>query len=281
MTTFLAVSQHQSLLTVSKNPFSLVPVSLAPVLVTAALTLLVLSGCTEPLYHDLDEDQANEMVVVLSQYGLEAGKLRDPLDSDRWAVQVPQDQRVDAWGVLKEEGLPRPAAGGFKDFYPSSGLIPTAQEERVLLQYATARELQSSLLRVDGVVDAHVHLVLPEKPRVQMSNTVISPPRASVLVLWRARDGESPLSESEIRHLISGGVEGLEPDAVHVVQTPVASQSRQVGPPELVFIGPLAVSPSSQGPLKVLIFVMGALVILLSAGIVYLVMTRRQTAEVL
>ena len=244
------------------------------------VALTVLSGCGEPLHHDLDEGEANEMVVVLSQRGFEAEKIRDPHDGDRWAVVVPQGQRVDAWGVLKEEGLPRPLARGFGDFYPGGGLIPTAQEERVVLQYATARELQTSLRKVDGIVDVHVHLVLPEKPRVQISTTRVSPPRASVLVKWRGRDEAPPLSEEEIRRLVSGGVEGLEEEAVHVVMTRGSDRSLEAAGPEWVHLGPLRVAPSSQGPLQILILIMGGVIILLSSGLVYLVMSGRQRREV-
>lgn len=241
------------------------------------VAVALLSGCTEPLHHDLDEGQANSMVVALSQQGFEAEKVRDPYDGERWAVTVPAPQRVEAWTVLQQEGLPRPRAGGFGDFYPGSGLIPTSQEERVVLQYATAKELTSSLLKVDGVIDAHVHLVLPDKPRVQMSNAPVVEPRASVLVQWRDRDGTPPLTEAEIRDLVSGGVEGLEAAAVHVVMAPVSASPREPSTIELIQVGPLSVAPASSGPLKFLILLMGGVIIALSSGLVYLVLTRRSS----
>src|SRR5690606_64424 len=122
------------------------------------LAVLVLSACTEPVHHGLSERAANEMVVVLEQHGIEAHKERDPAGDGQWLVAVGAGARVEAWRILQIEGLPRPETGGFGSFYPGSGLIPTAGEERVVLQYATAQELQKALLKLEGVVDAHVNL---------------------------------------------------------------------------------------------------------------------------
>lgn len=236
----------------------------------------LLMGCDEPIYHDLDEGQANQMVVALNQQGFAAEKQRDPNDGERWAVVVPGPQRVPAWEALAQQGLPRPGAGGFGEFYPGSGLIPTAQEERVVLQYATAREIQASLLKIQGVVDAHVNLVLPEKPRVQMSNSVVSEPRASVLVQWREREEGPPLSEEEVRYLVSGGVEQLKPESVHVVMLATAAPPPRASAPALDRVGPLKVAPESAGLLKGLVLLMGGIIIALSSLVAYLVLMARR-----
>lgn len=236
----------------------------------------LIAGCEKPLHHGLDETEANAMVVALDRAGVSAEKMRDPGDGERWAVSVPSAQRVEAWEILEKEGLPREKPGGFGEFYPSSGLIPTSTEERIVLQYATARELQASLLGVDGIIDAKVHLVLPEKARVQMRGDKEALPRASVLVQWRQSDGEPPLSEAAIRELVSGGVEELEATEVHVVMSPIATPEKADGPPPLTQVGPIAVAPGSQRLLQVLILGLGAVIIVLSAGLVYAVFMRRR-----
>lgn len=243
------------------------------------VTIGVIVGCGEPLHHDLDEPEANAMVVTLNQKGLEAEKIRDPGDGERWAVEVPRAQRIEAWSVLQQEGFPRPQRGGFDDFYPGGGLIPTAKEERVVLQYATARELQSSLLRIEGVVDAHVHLVLPEQPRVQLTGTERSEPRASVLVQWRAGVEEPAIDEQGVQRLVSGAVEALQPEAVHVVMTMSAREKKSESAIEFVQVGPISVAPQSQGLLRVVILVMGFVIIALSAGLVFMVLKYRRDED--
>ncbi len=248
-----------------------------PVLVVAAALSVLLAGCTDPLQHGLDEAEANAMVVSLNQQGVEASKVRDPADDEQWAVQVPNDQRVEAWSILQREGFPRPEVGGFDDFYPGGGLIPTAKEERVVLQYATAQELQASLLRVEGIVDAHVHLVLPEEPRVQLSQDEQSRPRASVLLQWQQSEEQPPLDEEAVRQLVSGAVEDLRPEDVHVVMTPVAAVGTddEIQAPELARVGPIAVAPESKGLLRGVVLMMGVIIIGLAGGLVYVLLTGR------
>lgn len=246
-------------------------------LVVASVALAVLVGCGEPLQHGLEESEANAMVVSLNNQGVEARKVRDPADDERWAVEVPSDQRVQAWSILQQEGFPRPEAGGFADFYPGGGLIPTAKEERVVLQYATAQELQASLLRVDGIIDAHVHLVLPEQPRVRLADDDVSQPRASVLVQWQRSEEGPPLDAEAIRQLVSGAVENLSAESVHVVMTPVEGPETISEPmePQLARVGPVAVAPESQGLLRGMVLMMGVVIIALSSGLVYVLLTRR------
>ncbi len=243
-----------------------------------AMVAWSVAGCGEPLQHGLDEREANAMVVTLETRGIEADKVRDPAGDDRWAVEVPSGQRTEAWALLEREGFPEPEKSGFDDFYPGGGLIPTAQEERVVLQYATARELQSSLLRVDDIIDVHVHLVLPEEPRVQLTDDAVSEPRASVLVQWRDRNGQPPLDQEAIRKLVSGAVEDLDEEAVHVVMTAIEDPGDELREPDFAQVGPLAVAPESRGMLRLVIGAMGAVIIALSSGLVYLVLRRRNAS---
>lgn len=237
----------------------------------------VVAGCGEPLQHGLEEAEANAMVAALDRHGIDADKIRDPDEDGQWAVEVPTEQRVEAWTILEREGFPRSDHGGFEDFYPGGGLIPTAKEERIVYQYATAQELEGSLLRLDRVVDADVHLVLPEEPRVQMADDDGSEPRASVLVQWTSRGGqEAPIGKSEIRQLVSGAVEDLAPEAVHVVMTPVTTRvDDESDGPRFVQVGPVAVAPRSAGVVRGLVLTMGAVIIVLASGLVYLVLKYR------
>lgn len=247
---------------------------------TVVMACVILAiGCGEPLQHGLDEHEANAMVLLLHQQGIDAEKVRDPQNSEQWAVNVPAGQRVEAWTALEQEGFPRPESGGFDDFYPGGGLIPTANEERVILQYATARELQTSLLRIDGIVDAHVHLVLPEQPRVQLSDDDGSEPRASVLVQWSDRGDGPPMDQEAIQNLISGAVEDLRPESVHVVKNPVGVTDRQPVEPSMSQVGPIAVASESARTLKGLVLLMGVVIVALAAGLVYLVIARRRDKQ--
>jgi type III secretion protein J len=238
--------------------------------------VFLLAACSESIYHGLEERDANEMVVVLEQHGIDATKSRDPAADEAWLIEVPPAQSGEAWRVLQEEGLPRREVSGFDKFYPSGGLVPTENEERVLLQFSTAQELTRSLLKIDGVVDAQVNLVLPEKPKVQLESTHVEPPRASVLVKYKAGSQEPPVSRESIARLVSGGVEGLEGERVDVIFTKAERSALPLAESKVSSIGPIAVAPESKSAFQVLIGLMGVSIVGLCAALVYMVLRMRR-----
>lgn len=248
-------------------------------LIAMGSLVILTSACAEPVYHGIAEVEANEMVVVLEQHGLEAGKERDPEGDNLWMVTVPSAERVRAWKVLQDEGLPRPEVSGFSAFYPSGGLVPTSSEERVLLQYSTAQELRQSLLAIDSVVGARVNLVLPEKPRVRLQNTVIEPPRASVLIKYQPTQKEPPLSELAVQRLVSGGVEGLSPENIEVIFTRSMRSARPLSEPTLASIGPVSVAHKSKLAFQILIFGMGFCIMLLCVGLGFMIFRQQRAGR--
>ena len=103
---------------------------LAAVWFAAALTL---SACSLELQHDLSEDDANEIYVLLEQAQITATK--DPVGEGKertYTITVPKAQYAEAAKVLKANSLPRPMAAGLSAFKLSKGMIPTQTEERAM-----------------------------------------------------------------------------------------------------------------------------------------------------
>jgi len=240
-------------------------------------------GCREEVYHGLSERRANELVVALEREGIRADKVGDPSADGKWMVTVPSGEKVRAWKSLESDGLPKPEVEGFGEFYPTGGLIPTSSEERVLFQYATSQELRKTILKIDGVVDAQVNLVLPEEPRVQLANTEIEPPRASVLVKYtptRASAETQPVTRAQVKKLVAGGVKGLDRERVEVILTAAREATEDLEDPEFAQVGPVAVAPQSKRALQVVVGVMGLIVVILGGGVVYLLWQRlREPSE--
>jgi len=257
----------------------------------ALMTCAALTGCTAEVYHDLDEASANEMVVALEQHGVEASKAPDPAGEGTWLIEVPTASQTKAWQVLKASGLPRPKPAGFEQVFSGSGLVPTAEEERMKFQYATAQELRHSLLAVDGVVDANVNLVLPAKQRVPMPNQEQPQPRASVLVKYRAasapaaekgkkaKPAASPITEAEIKDLVAGGVEEMAPEHVRVILKPEVISANALAKPDYVQLGPISIAPESQGMMRALVGVIVVLMLSLVGLISFLVLKLRGATD--
>lgn len=239
-----------------------------------AALVLVLTGCYDELYHGLEERAANEIVVALEQTGVDAQKVRDEQDAERWMVRVPSGAHVEAMHALESRGLPRPEISGFGTFYPSEGLVPTSSEEQVLLQYATSQELRRSLLAIDGIVDAHVNLVLPDSRR-RLGSQPNRPARASVVVKYQAAE-KPPVTVENVREVVAGGVDGLDADSVHVLLTPSHETMKPLEEPRLVQVGPLSV-PAAAGNLARVVFgLMTSLILGLAGAIVVLLVRRRR-----
>jgi type III secretion protein J len=187
----------------------------------AALAILLLSACSEPIQHGLDERQANEIQSVLVERGLEAEKVIEPGKKPTWSIEVPKEQATDAVRILSELGLPRPRAEGLSDVFGKGSLVPSPTEERALYLEAISGELSRTLESVDGVVSARVHLVLPPPPRPGVAP---APAKASAFLKVRPGmvDRVNHLKE-DLRALVAGGVENLSADQVTLVVSEVAT----------------------------------------------------------
>ena len=188
--------------------------------------LLLLTGCMQKeLQTGLTEQEAQEIIVLLKDNGIDANRAAVAADSERptWKVSVKggdQDYFL-AMKILQEHGLPRERAKGLEDVFSKSGLIPTAGEEKARLIVGLSGEMTRTLKSVAGVVDARVHVVLPENsPLVDKSQWSLT--TASVLLKYQG--DQIPLREDEVRNLVARGIEGLQPENVAVVFKKVESK---------------------------------------------------------
>ncbi len=236
---------------------------------------LLLSACTSELHHGLDESSANEMITLLERNGIEADKIPDPGDPKFWAVTVPHGVRIEAWSALQRQGLPRPQVEGFSQFYPREGLVPSADEERIIVQFATGQELRRALMAIDGVVDAHVNLVLPETPRVRLNRDELPPPRAAVLLKYRPdAAGKVPISVPEVQRLVAGAIDRMTPQQVEVVTTAIAVPVVSTNI-KMTQVGPVSVAASNKTTLQALVGLLVIMVLGLAAGLSFVLVRRR------
>lgn len=234
-------------------------------------------GCQTDIQHNLQESEANEIAVLLESNGIAASKQSVGRTAE-WVVSVPTAEASRAWQVLAAHGLPRRPIDGFEETFGEPSLIPSPIEERVRLQQATAGQLELSLMAMDRVVDARVHLVIPTREPLSSRSNEIEAPQAAVLIVFRDGDDDRPpVSVDAVRRLVAGAVSGLTPDSISVVTTPrpapVLEESQR-----FARLGPLVVATSSRQTLQILFGALGGLILLLSAVIVILVLKRRRPA---
>jgi|RhiMethySRZTD1v2_1073278.scaffolds.fasta_scaffold108260_3 type III secretion protein J len=182
--------------------------------------LLAGPGCEARVQHALDERQANEIQTVLVERGFRASKVVEDGRPPTWAVEVPSADAADAVRVLAELGLPRARPAGVRELL-KPGLVPDPVEQHALLVEAQSGELARTLEAVDGVVSARVHLVRPQTTR---AGAPTAPTKAAVYLRAQpAAAAHLQAMREELRSLVAGSVEGLEPAAVTLVVSEVVS----------------------------------------------------------
>jgi len=188
-----------------------------PVLVLLGLGA---ASCSARVQHGLDERQANEIQTVLLERGFRARKVVEDGRPPTWAVEVESADAADGVRVLAELGLPRARPAGVRELL-KPGLVPDPVEQHALLVEAQSGELARTLEAMDGVVSARVHLVRPQPTRTGVPR---APTKAAVHLRARpAAAVQLRAMADDLRALVAGSVEGLEPGSVTLVVSEVVS----------------------------------------------------------
>lgn len=217
--------------------------------------VLACAACAVPVANDLDEPTANRVVAALGRNGVAADKQRDPDKEGRFSVDVGSGDASFALSVMAREELPRAATPGLSETLGQSSFIPSRSDERARLLVGTATELERSLLGVDGVISARVHLAVPVTDPLD-ATAPAQPPTASVLI--KHGGALSPISPDDVSQLVAGAVQGLAADHVTVLLKAVAEPVERTST-ELVRLGPLTTTRSSLPYLRWMIACVAAL----------------------
>ena len=240
-------------------------------LIAVILISLTFSACSQVLHHGLTEEQANEILVVLERNGIQATKTpEEGAETLTFAIGVSKRDSAKAWQVLRENDLPKPAARGFSEVFAKTSLIPTAMEEKALFLQAISGELAKTIEAINGVVDARVHVVLPESDVLKQELQGPTTPKAAVLIKYKVnRDGNMPYKSDDIRQLVANSVEALKPSDVSVVSSQVFGDKS----PDLIYVGPLKMTQDSRpylfgavGFLVLILLLFGAILIMSARG---------------
>lgn len=170
-----------------------------------AVVCLFVSGCTgTALYSKLSEQQANEVMAALIAQGVTAEKVGTTNPAE-WQVKVSQGDIPQAMQILASRGLPRAPYVSMCETFKKEGFASSAIEERARYKCSLQQEIAYTLSQIPGVVEARVHVALPERdPLGNETNdssaavTIFEQPGANV------RD-----RETDIKVMVKDSVEGL------------------------------------------------------------------------
>ena len=182
--------------------------SLAVVVVLAAAFFMANQPDYRVLYANLSDKDGGAVIAQLSQMNVpyqhaEGGG----------AILVPANRVHETRLLLASQGLPRGAVTGF-ELMDNSPLGMTQFQERLTFQRGLEGELTRSIMSLNSVAQARVHLALPNQNgffREQQR------PSASVLVTLFPGRALDRTQVAGIIHLVASSVPEMQPTAVSVV----------------------------------------------------------------
>ena len=179
-------------------------------LVVAVALLLAGCGKETALHSGLEERQANLVMAALLDGGIACRKTAG--EEGTWNVMVSEPKFAAAVNLLERKGLPRRAHQGIGEVFKKTGMISSPSEERIRFMDALAQDIARTISMIDGVVDARVHVVLPENDPFARN---AQPSSAAVAIRSRWDSDITDLVPS-VKGLVKNAIEGLAYDKIQV-----------------------------------------------------------------
>jgi type III secretion protein J len=186
---------------------------------------LFLGGCQkhEPIVNNVDEREANEIIVFLGSKGIEAKKLKATesavggAPSNLWNITVEEKQTSSAMSILNQNGLPRRRGATLLELFAKQGLMTSEKEENIRYQAGQEEELKNIIRKIDGVLDADVRISFPSTEGI-LPGAAKPKIKAAVYIKHQGvLDDPNNHLESKIKRLVAGSVERLDFEDVSVI----------------------------------------------------------------
>lgn len=249
------------------------------------ICLLFLMGCERSnhlIVSDIDEREANEIVVFLASRGISAEKVASPSAagggegaSNLWNIMVDSDRTTDAMAILNQNGLPRIKGTDLLTLFAKQGFMTSDKEETIRYQVGLAQQIANMIRKIDGVIDADVQLSFPpEETAISLGGQQAQPSKVTAAVYVKHQgilDDPNSHLVTKIKRLVSGSVNGLDINDVTVIpdrsrftditlmelKEPLSAQSK-----DYISIWSIVMSKSSAGTFRLLFFAFCTLTLL-------------------
>lgn len=206
------------------------------------MVVLATSACAERvnLFDGLSQEEGNEIYSSLLEAGVPAEKSTNKQGT---FITVPKQMSSEALRILEKKGLPRDKKTSIGEVFKKESMISSPLEERARYLYALSQELEQTIMRMDGVLSARVHIVLPERAN---PGEALSPSSAAVFVKYA--DGSSlPAYVPKVRELVFRSIPGLRGDPqTSVTVAAVPSEAKIDNCVPLLWYGPMALHPDDK-----------------------------------
>lgn len=191
--------------------------------------LLILAACqtNTVIINDVEEREANEIVVFLASRHIAASKVTSASGGPAggannvllFNISVDSDQATDAMALLNQNGLPRKKGTTLLDLFAAKGLMSSDKEETIRYQAGLAEQLAGMIRKIDGIIDAEIQLAFPPQATgIGISGQQSQKVTASVYVKHQGvLDDPNSHLVTKIKRLVAASVTGLDINDVTVI----------------------------------------------------------------
>mgnify|MGYP000694555875 CR=1 FL=1 len=191
-----------------KKAMPLILMGLA-VLLFAVLYILINMPSYRPLMVNMSEaDQQTAMEA------LKASEFKPVMDPASGQITVPSNKYHEARIFLASKGIPKTGNLGMESLKDQSAMTTSQFMEQVRYTSAMEQELARTIMQIDTIQQARVHLAMPKQSVFVRDRT---PPKASVIVTPYAGRSVSANQVQALVHLVASSVPLMTPENVAVV----------------------------------------------------------------
>ncbi len=185
-------------------------VALGAVAAIVALVTIANKPTYGILFSNLAPQDASKIVEKLQEK-----KLPYQLEDAGKTILIPKEKIYDVRLSLAGEGLPQSSIIGY-EIFDRTNLGVSDFVQKVNYRRALEGELARTILGIEEVDAARVHIVVPEK---SLFKEDAKPTTASVVLKLKSGKPLRPESIQGILHLVASSVEGLEPANVTIIDS--------------------------------------------------------------
>jgi type III secretion protein J len=194
--------------------------------------LFLLAGCENNriIVNNVEEREANEIIVFLASRGINVQKVAAPValgvaaqaGALKYSLAVSEKDMNEAMAILNQNGLPRKQGTNLLELFAKQGLMTTDKEESIRYQAGLEQQIANTIRKIDGVIDAEVQLAFPDTSTATTAGpTPQAPVQRVTAAVYVKHQGivDDPNSHlvSKIKRLVAGSVNGLDINDVTVI----------------------------------------------------------------
>lgn len=161
------------------------------------------------LYAELDPAEGSKIVGELETQGVPY-----EISGDGTRIMVPGDEVARLRLLMAEQGLPSGGSMGYEIFDQSEGLGTSSFLQNINHVRALEGELARTIRAIEGVRQARVHLVLPQR---ELFSRERNKPSASIVLTMNGSRRLSQGQVSAIQQLVAAAVPEMQPDQVALI----------------------------------------------------------------